>query len=38
MECPKVKKNFPCGRQCIHIVRKTPWAQCECLVSININQ
>ena len=30
MERPTVKKDYPCGRQCIHIVRNTPWAMCEC--------
>ena len=30
MEPPRLKKYYPCGRQCIHIVRKTPWALCEC--------
>ena len=30
MEPPRVKKDYPCGRQCIHIVRRTPWALCEC--------
>ena len=35
MECPKVKKDFPCGRQCVHIVRKTPWAYCACVKKKN---
>lgn len=30
MDPPIVKKDYPCGRQCIHIVRETPWALCEC--------
>ena len=39
MEPPRLKKNYPCGRQCIHIVRKTPWAMCECnRFKLNIKQ
>ena len=30
MEYPKVKKNYPCGRQCIYIVKNRPWVSCNC--------
>lgn len=30
MDPPKIKKDYPCGRQCIFIVKNKPWSMCEC--------
>lgn len=30
MDYPKIKKDYPCGRQCKYIVRNTPWTKCKC--------